>query len=455
MAVTPQAVPRGALLARWGGPGLALVAACALAFKPALGLWSANVPWVLNIYQGVSLGMSDLGLLLIAACGWRGRPLSAPARALAVAGGGLLLCLALSATVAESLPLALAATVRCGVGLLAALAIVRRPELIPWLLIGGVGALVAQLPFAALQLITQSTFPAGWLFDGWSREVSAAASGAAVIIGPDGSRWQRAVGTFPHPNILGGCLAVALVLASPWLLRGGRAGWWPIALWALGWLLLLVTFSRAALLAAALGCALALVGRPLIGRRALGAAVATPLASLGLTVLYFGPAFTERFALVRAIVASPAVRERDLIAGIAWRFIQLDPWRGIGAGNFTLAELRPGFDAISVEPVHTVPLLVAAEAGVIAGLAWVALLIAPLAVEWYRARRLAPARLAIPAALLTLALLDHYLWTFGAGRALFWLAIGIWVAGYRLASSKLEEPANLQLANVQQRAERP
>jgi hypothetical protein len=443
MAAIPLALPRGATLTRhlgrWGGPGLAVVAAFALAFKPSLGLWSAGAPWVLDIYQGVSIGTGDLALVLLVVCGWRGRALTPPARALAVAGGVLLLCLAISATVAESPPLALAALVRCAAGLLAALAIVRRPELVPWLLIGGLGALVVQVPFATLQLVTQSTFPTGFLFDGWPQELTAATSGAAVIIGPDGNRWQRVLGTFPHPNILGGCVAVALVLATPRLLRGERIDWQAVALWSLGWLLLLVTFSRAALLAALLGCALHLIGRPALRRRLLGTVVGMPVASLAFTALVFGPALTERLAIVRAIVASPAFQQRDLIAGIAWAFIRQDPWRGVGAGNFTLAELRPGFDAISVEPVHAVPLLVAAEAGVLAGLAWVALLVAPLAVEWYRARRISPARLAIPVALLTLALLDHYLWTFGSGRALFWLALGVWVAGYGSASSTSDD----------------
>jgi hypothetical protein len=444
MAAIPAMLPRGASLtrhlARLGGPSLALLAACALAFKPTLDLWSAGAPWVLNIYQDVALGMGDLALVLIAACGWRGRPLPPPARALAVAGVALLLCLAVSATVAEAPLLAFAATARCAVGLLAALSIARRPALIPWLALGGGVALLAQVPFVALQLLTQSTFPSGRIFDGWTSELAAAASGAAVVIGPDGTRWQRAIGTFPHPNILGGAVAVALILALPRLLRRERPGWCVVALWALGWLVLLLTFSRAALLAALLGCALLLLGRGFVRQRTLGHLVGSPLASLALTALLFGPALSARFALGETLLGSPAVRQRDLIADIAWALIRLDPWRGVGAGNFTLAELRPPFNAISVEPAHNVPLLVAAEAGLLAGLAWLALLLAPLAYESYRARRLDPARLALPAALLTLALLDHYLWTFGPGRALFWLALGIWVAGsrFKVQSSKFE-----------------
>jgi hypothetical protein len=473
MAAIPAVLPPGATLAqrlaRLGGPCLAVVAAFALAFKPTLGLWSAGAPWVLHIYQDVSLDASDLALALLAACGWRDRPLPAPARVLALAGAALLLCLAASIAVAEAPPLAFAALAHCALGLLAALAVARRPALIPWLLLGGVAALAAQLPFAALQLLTQSTFPAGRVFDGWGSELPAAASGAAVVILPDGTRWQRALGTFPHPNILGGAVAVALVLALPPLLRGGRPRWPLLALWALGWPLLLVTFSRAALLAALLGCALALLGQPAFRRRSLGRVLGSPLASLALTALCFGPALRDRLTPGETLLGSPAVRERDLIADIAWALIRQHPLLGVGAGNFTLAELRPPFNAISIEPAHAVPLLLAAEAGVLAGLAWLTLLVAPLAVEWHGTRRLAPVRLALPATLLTLALLDHYLWTFGPGRALFWLALGIWVAGGRLEGSEVRmseglmitehmqvpELSNLQTFEPEQRAERP
>ena len=416
---------------RWRGPGLAIVAGLALAFKPSLGLWSANAPWVLDVYQDIRLGTADLGLLILAAYGWLGpreRALPPAARALAWAGGALLASLAASILVAAAPQLAVAALVRCAIGLLAALAIAGRPSMVRWLLFGGFGALLVQLPFVILQLATQSTFPAGRLFDGWSREVTAATSGAAVIIGPNGLRWQRALGTFPHPNILGGFVAIGLVFALPHLLRPRGHNWRVPTLWAVGWLILLATLSRAALLAALLGCAIVALAHRRHLRRTFIRLTVAPLAALALLGALLGPILLDRFALNRAALASPSVRQRDLIADIAWQMIRHDPLRGVGAGNFTLAELRPPFNAASVDPAHAVPLLLTAEAGVIAGLAWVALLVAPLATEYYRERRIPFVRLAIPLALLTLALLDHYLWTFGPGRALFWLALGIWLA---------------------------
>jgi hypothetical protein len=110
--------------------------------------------------------------------------------------------------------------------------------------------------------------------------------------------------------------------------------------------------------------------------------------------------------------------------------IRAHPVTGVGAGNFTLAELLPPFNAVSVDPVHVVPLLVAAEAGIAAGLAWLALVLAQPLALWQlgRWRGIQWTGLALPATLLTLALFDHYLWTFAPGRALFWLALGAWTA---------------------------
>src|SRR5439155_13282748 len=99
----------------------------------------------------------------------------------------------------------------------------------------------------------------------------------------------------------------------------------------------------------------------------------------------------------------------------------------VGAGNFSLAELRPPVNAAYVDPVHVVPLLVAAEAGIPAGLAWLGLVLVPVVLA-FRSRSTAGAtfryRLAIASVVLTLAALDHYLWSLPQGRTMFWIALG-------------------------------
>jgi len=54
------------------------------------------------------------------------------------------------------------------------------------------------------------------------------------------------------------------------------------------------------------------------------------------------------------------------------------PLTGVGAGNFSVVEsLRP-YDGVMVDPVHAVPLLVAAEAGLPAAMAWLVIVIGPV-----------------------------------------------------------------------------
>jgi hypothetical protein len=85
-----------------------------------------------------------------------------------------------------------------------------------------------------------------------------------------------------------------------------------------------------------------------------------------------------------------------------------------------------------VDPAHAVPVLVAAESGVAAGVAWLILVVSPLG--FHRDRRGidgAPPWRAAPVvgAILVLSMLDHYLWTLAAGQATFWLSLGVAAAG--------------------------
>jgi len=126
-------------------------------------------------------------------------------------------------------------------------------------------------------------------------------------------------------------------------------------------------------------------------------------------------------------VAGPAVSDRLLLVQIAATMFQTHPIFGVGAGNFAVVEARPPFDGVMVDPVHLVPLLVAAETGVFAALAWFGLVLGPPLVA-FRSKdwRLvgAPPGLAMSATILVLGGLDHYLWTLPPGQALFWIAVG-------------------------------
>ena len=371
------------------------------------------------------------GYALLAGRGAAERPLPTLAKVAGLAGELLLVFLALSSIGAVAPLLGIATTVHVGLGALAYLAVIRRPGLARWILIGFGCLILLELPLIVLQEITQSRFPLALLAG--ADPGPASAPGAAVVFGPNGARWQRAMGSFPHPNVLGGFLAMGLVLALPLrecLDRSWRAVW--LIVWTVGWLELIFSFSRAALLAALVGCGIWLLVRrgQTRGRLAVARLLIAPAVALVGAAVVVGPFLLPRLAPTSAALSTTPVAGRLLLGSVASAFILAHPILGVGAGNFSLAELAPPFDAIAVEPVHVVPLLVAAEAGVPAGLAWLAFVVGgPIADSWRRRFDAASlAELALPAAVLILALLDHYLWTLGAGRAVFWLGLAIWAA---------------------------
>lgn len=430
---------RPASFERWIESFVGLAAALSVGIGWAVDLWSARAPWVPTVYQDVLVEANDLGLAvvvfgaLIVGRDPATRRFSSQSKLAAIAGGILLVFLAASAPGAIAPLLSVATTAHVGLGFLAYLAVARRPRLARWLLIGFGCLILLELPLIVLQEATQSEFPLVALLGSGGNPGPASAAGAAVLFGLNGARWQRAMGSFPHPNVLGGFVAITLVLALPLrarLDRNWRAVW--LIVWTVGWIELVFSFSRAGLLAAFLGCGIWWLNyrEQSCERFALAGLLVPPGLALVGAAAVAGPFLLPRIAPTPAVLTSTPVAGRLLLGSVARDLILAHPLFGVGAGNFSLAELAPPFDAVAVDPVHVVPLLVAAEAGVPAGLAWLVLVVSGPLVDWQRHRFDAAARgeLALPATVLTLALLDHYLWTLGAGRFVFWLGLAIWAA---------------------------
>lgn len=246
-------------------------------------------------------------------------------------------------------------------------------------------------------------------------EHSAFSGGASVVEWAEG-RLLRAYGTMPHPNVLGGMLAIASLVAVAEYARtkSSRIRIVLLATLAFTSLGLFLTFSRGAWLAFVIGLVpLALVyarskdrGRHWLAMAFVPAAVA----ALVLLPAVMGRA-TGQGRLENRSTAERVASWRDGFDSFASH-----PLRGVGAGQlntkFCVAK------AISAEPAHLVPLQIAVELGV-TGLA---LAIAAWWLVFLRARKEATA-LAVSLALSVVALFDHYLWTLWAGNLL--LAFGI------------------------------
>ncbi len=262
----------------------------------------------------------------------------------------------------------------------------------------------------------------------------------------------RAYGLSDHPNLLGGCLAFALVVIAlayieapePW--RGALA-----TLFALDSLGLLLTFSRAAWLAAAGGIGLVFVYLLWTRQaRAFSESVTLPVAASILLfpfVWQYAGYLGVRFNLNEPSMASGenrSVVERSALNDAAIRLIEGHAALGVGLGTFPLAlrAAQPDF-SFDYQPPHVAVLDVAAETGVFGGFLYGALLLAPWVALWRNRRRLRSgggsspdfhkplALIAVSGLLLAttlIGLFDYYTWLLPAGQLWQWLTWGLWAA---------------------------
>ena len=292
---------------------------------------------------------------------------------------------------------------------------IKRDRALLWFLAGA----VVQSFFGIAQSLAQVTF-SSTLF-GLSA-YPAFQSGSVVVEGA--GRLLRAYGGFSHPNMFGGYLLVALTLLlsqSSWRTSAERV----YRLLYLGAALLFVTalfltFSRSAWIG--LGMLLVFIIWHAVKKK--DRAIATfsiALMSLffGLSVVYAPFVSTRLFGGEHTEVRS--VGERVNGYGEAIDIIKSRPIIGTGMGNYTAAAYiaDPSRDGWSYQPVHTLPLLILAELGVV-GLGLILFLIGAF---FAFVNRIVTndrwAMIVISSTIfLPIAFFDHYLWTAWTGLLL-------------------------------------
>ncbi len=252
----------------------------------------------------------------------------------------------------------------------------------------------------------------------------ASESGVSVVESLSG-RFLRAYGSFQHPNIFGGYLAIgllALIMLPRWFKKEtDRLGFYIIAVILATTFVL--TFSRSAWLAffvsAAIGGWIILWEHRIAARKALPFLLIA-MAAIVMTLIMFWEPVSARFHPTYRLEAI-SIEERQTGYSQFLPTVQDKILFGVGVGNYTveLAEDNPGVPIWAFQPVHNSILLVLGEVGIV-GLFFFILWAASVDRINYKAlpSSVAIGALSMGAAILIIAFFDHYLFSLWSGLAL-------------------------------------
>lgn len=272
-------------------------------------------------------------------------------------------------------------------------------------------------------------------------------SGVSVVVA-NGVRVLRAYGLTDHPNILGGCMAFAMILRAA---RFGEAR--PRAkvltgiVFTLGAITLFLTFSRAAYGALALG--IVVIGIALWRTHQKGSLVQLALLVVIALIFVLPIAWQNMSALgLRALGAASAsenaleirsLAERNALNSVANRIFAAHPILGIGIGTLPegVEASFPQFEFYA-QPAHIALLDAAAETGIFGAFFYLALVLSPwigLGINRKRIRWTAPlvGTSALLAAITAIGFFDYYTWLLVPGRLWQWTAWGLWNVAYQNA----------------------
>jgi hypothetical protein len=273
--------------------------------------------------------------------------------------------------------------------------------------------------------------------------------GVSVVVA-NGIRSLRAYALTDHPNILGGCLALGLLLIVAWHISSYSR--WSAAvggIFAIGSVGLLLTFSRSAWMALS-GGALAIAAMLIVTRqrwriqRWLSLMIVGLIAALPFAISnadYLGVRLNINNSFVTVATEDQALGERTILNGLARGMIADRPW-GVGLGTFPIAlqQREPNYP-FNYQPPHHVLLEAASELGVIGGSLYFVLIVAPWIALIVKRRWVinSPGLIGLSGLLLAVSVIgvfDYYTWLGMPGRLWLWLIWGLWGAMYQSAQRR-------------------
>jgi len=301
---------------------------------------------------------------------------------------------------------------------------------------------VVQSVVGLAQVVGQRSIGIGWL----GEHVLSPSLGVSVITSDDGLRTLRAYGLTDHPNILGGLLAMGVVLlvvavGAPTVGRS-RQNVASVA-FALGVAALLVTFSRGAWIGVLVGLGVVMLMVTSMGdgaarRRLGGACLLGALAAAPFALAFRHDVSVRTSASRRSATEVRSVSERVALSDAATRIVSHHPLAGVGLGGLPVA-MQTAAPALAYpyQPAAVVLLDVTAELGVVGGAAYFVAVVAPW-IALLRRRHRWTLELALTsgalAVLTVVGLFDYYPWTYSAGRIWAWLVPALWAVTYRNAT---------------------
>lgn len=273
----------------------------------------------------------------------------------------------------------------------------------------------------------------GWSFSSTILGIAGknVADAGVAVVETLNSRMLRAYGTFQHPNIFGGYLAVGIMFLV-WIARyAKRRREIVFALFTAAILgaSLISTFSRSAWLAVVSG-GLALLfllvwNKRAPPKRAILIAIVGLFSILTTSLLFHDQIFSRFTPSMR--VEAISIEERVLQYQTFGDVFLSSPLLGVSPGGyvFKLSEFNPGFPAWAYQPIHNTLLLILAELGIF-GFGFFIYWIYSMDKISHALTRKSEGMFALSlgVVILVLALFDHYLWSLWPGLVLSAVVFG-------------------------------
>jgi O-antigen ligase len=293
-------------------------------------------------------------------------------------------------------------------------------------ILGLCATLSIQVLTGIVGFVSQTTAFLGPLNLPWPGPIDSITRAASIVQLPNGQAFLRAYGTLPHPNILGGFTLICLAGPVALFLRKEKPNPFALLLLSIGSVLLALTFSRSAWIAAAMFLIALIYKSKFFNKKYLITTFVVTIIVFGLTLLPLRELFINRTSAPTTTAEEFSLTGRVWLMEQAIAFIKESPILGVGAGSFIIQLSERAGERNYVEPVHNIPLLVASELGIF-GL--ILLVVIALSIGKSFLQSTNPNAIIIGAVLLGLGVIsifDHYLWTLAPGRLMLGFALGLW-----------------------------